>query len=201
MAGKRAERLMRIRELSAATGVPKGTIKSYIREVLIPRPIKTHPNSAYYNDTHLSAILAVKELRKKRFLPLSVIKEIVGAGKDELSIEEIREGDYRDPAPRLSVCPQEGQNLNGLGMMIQQDDMRLGEGDFCNGAIAPDQMGNMRRFPEAAMYRTEIDALYLCSSGQHPGGGVAAAVGYNAFVVIAEDCGLERFWETNDLGY
>jgi len=79
-----------MRELSEASGVSKGTIKFYIREDLIPRPIKTHPNSAYYNDTHLKAILSVKELRSKRFLPLSVIKEIVGQGKEELSIEELR---------------------------------------------------------------------------------------------------------------
>jgi len=79
-----------MRELSEASGVSKGTIKFYIREGLIPRPTKTHPNSAYYNDTHLNAILSVKELRNKRFLPLSVIKEILGHGKDQLSIEEVR---------------------------------------------------------------------------------------------------------------
>ena len=83
----------------------------------------------------------------------------------------------------------------------QQDDMRLGEGDFCNGAIAPDQMGCMRPFPEAAMYQSEIDGLYLCSSGQHPFGGAAAAVGYNAFKVIAEDFGLAKLWEDLDRGY
>lgn len=81
---------MRMRELSEASGVSKGTIKFYIREGLIPRPIKTHPNSAYYNETHLNAILSVKELRSKRFLPLSVIKDILGQGKDQLSIEEVR---------------------------------------------------------------------------------------------------------------
>ena len=83
----------------------------------------------------------------------------------------------------------------------QQDDMRLGEGDFCNGAIAPDQMGYMRPFPEAAMYRTEIDRLYLCSSGQHPFGGASAGVGYNVFKVIAEDFGLKKFWEDLDREY
>lgn len=90
MAKRRTEKLMRMREFSEASGVSKGTIKFYIREGLIPRPIKTHPNSAHYNDTHLNAILSVKELRSKRFLPLSVIREILGQGKDQLSIEEVR---------------------------------------------------------------------------------------------------------------
>ena len=90
MAKRGTEKLMRMRELSEASGISKTTIKYYIREGLIPRPIKTHPNSAYYNDTHLKAILSVRELRSKRFLPLSVIKEIVGHGKEQLSIEEVR---------------------------------------------------------------------------------------------------------------
>jgi len=83
----------------------------------------------------------------------------------------------------------------------QQDDMRLGEGDFCNGAIAPDQMGYLRPFPEAASYRTEIDGLYLAGSSQHPGGGASAGAGYCAYKIIAEDFGFEKFWETNDRGY
>ncbi len=90
MAKKRTKKLMRIRELAEASGISKDTIKYYIREGLIPRPIKTHPNMAYYNDAHLNALLAVKELKGKRFLPLSVIKEVLGGGKHELSIEETR---------------------------------------------------------------------------------------------------------------
>jgi len=83
----------------------------------------------------------------------------------------------------------------------QEDEMRLMEGDFCNGAVRPDQMGYNRPFAEASQYRTEIDGLYLCGPYMHPGGGASAAVGYNAFKIIAEDYGLEKFWETNDRGY
>jgi len=83
----------------------------------------------------------------------------------------------------------------------QQDEMRLMEGDFSNGAIRPDQMGYNRPFPEASMYRTEIANLYLCGPCMHPAGGVSCAPGYNAFKVVAEDFGLEKFWETNDRGY
>jgi DNA-binding transcriptional MerR regulator len=84
------EKLMRIKKLSEETGVPRGTIKFYIREGLIPRPIKTQLNMAYYNDKHLDAIRLVKELQSKRFLPLSIIKQIVGVRKDDMTIEELR---------------------------------------------------------------------------------------------------------------
>lgn len=83
----------------------------------------------------------------------------------------------------------------------QEDEMRLMEGDFANGAMRPDQMGSNRPFPEASMYRTEIEGLYLCGPYTHPGPGASAACGYNAFKVIAEDYGLEKFWEKNERGY
>jgi phytoene dehydrogenase-like protein len=83
-----------------------------------------------------------------------------------------------------------------------QDDKGLPEGDFCLGAICPDQTAHNRPFPEAAMYRAEIESLYLASSGQHPFGGASAGVGYNAYKVIAEDFNLAyKPWETTGRGY
>ena len=82
------------------------------------------------------------------------------------------------------------------------DDKGMPEGDFMHGTVCPEQRGYNRPFPEAAMYRAEIKNLYLCSSGQHPGGGVSAGVGYNAYKVIAEDFGLSyKPWETSGRGY
>ncbi len=83
----------------------------------------------------------------------------------------------------------------------QEEEMRLMEGDFGNGAMRPDQLGHNRPFSEASMYRTEIESLYLCGPYTHPGPGASAACGYNAFKVIAEDYGLEKFWENNERGY
>ncbi|MDX9787425.1 MAG: NAD(P)/FAD-dependent oxidoreductase [Desulfobacterales bacterium] len=83
-----------------------------------------------------------------------------------------------------------------------QDDKLIPEGDFCLGAMNPDQMAHNRPFLEAAMYRAEIKNLYLCSSGQHPLGGISCGVGYNAYKVIAEDLGLTyKPWETSGRGY
>jgi DNA-binding transcriptional MerR regulator len=81
---------MRMKQLSAESGLPKGTIQFYIKEGLIPKPYKTHANMAYYNESHLNAIRLVKELQEKRFLPLSVIKQVVRGGRGGLSVDEIR---------------------------------------------------------------------------------------------------------------
>ena len=82
-----------------------------------------------------------------------------------------------------------------------EDEMRLVEGCIYNGALQPDQLGHNRPFLEAAMYRTEIKGLYLCGPCTHPAGAVTAANGYNAFKIIAEDYGLDKFWETLDRGF
>ena len=83
----------------------------------------------------------------------------------------------------------------------QEDEMRLMEGDFMNGAMRLDQLGPFRPFPEAAQFRTEIDNLYLCGPYMYPGGGASGATGYNCFKIIAEDFGLDKFWESLPRGF
>jgi len=85
-----SEKLMRMRELTTAAGVNKGTILFYVKEGLIQKPIKKHANSAFYTEEHLNDIRLIKDLQAKRFLPLTVIKEVMKGGKGELSVDEIK---------------------------------------------------------------------------------------------------------------
>ena len=82
--------MMRIKQLSETAGVSKATIQFYVKEGLIPRPTKTHANMAYYDNSHLDAIKVIKELQSKRFLPLSVIKQMVRGRRGGMSVDEIR---------------------------------------------------------------------------------------------------------------
>jgi DNA-binding transcriptional MerR regulator len=84
------ENRMRMKQLMAETGVTKATIQFYVTEGLIPKPIKTHANMAYYDESHVNAIRLVKELQSKRFLPLSVIKRVMQGEKGGMSVDEIR---------------------------------------------------------------------------------------------------------------
>lgn len=79
-----------MKELTAATGVPKGTIQFYIKEGLIPKPVKTKQNMAYYTEAHVNAVRLVKELQTKRFFPLAVIKKIMANRKSGLNVSEVR---------------------------------------------------------------------------------------------------------------
>jgi DNA-binding transcriptional MerR regulator len=71
------KKLLKMQELSQATGVSGGTIRYYVQKGILPRPLKTHKNMAYYDETYIERIRAIKELQKKRYLPLSIIKMII----------------------------------------------------------------------------------------------------------------------------
>jgi DNA-binding transcriptional MerR regulator len=88
-------KLMRIGELAKATGVSTQTIHYYLREGLLPPPIKTAPNMAYYDSEYVEDIRLIKELQEKRYLPLSAIKLVLEAkrgGKDVSRLQDMRLG-------------------------------------------------------------------------------------------------------------
>lgn len=71
------EKLLKMKELSAATNVSPGTIRYYIQQGVLPKPVKTHKNMAYYDESYIDRILMIKQLQKNRFLPLDIIKTIL----------------------------------------------------------------------------------------------------------------------------
>jgi phytoene dehydrogenase-like protein len=83
----------------------------------------------------------------------------------------------------------------------QERGMRMREGDFGHGAMSIDQLGALRPFAGAGRYATEIPGLYLCGSCTHPGGGVTAAPGYNAFKILCEDFGYREVWRSDTRSY
>jgi len=68
-------------------------------------------------------------------------------------------------------------------------------GDWMVGRIHPDNLLEHRPTPELANYRTPVQGLYMCGASQHPHGYITFAPGYNCLQSIAEDFGLEKWWE------
>jgi DNA-binding transcriptional MerR regulator len=69
--------LLKMRELAEASGVSAGTIKHYLREGLLPEPVKTSRNMAYYPSEFVERIRLIKQLQEERFMPLKVIKAML----------------------------------------------------------------------------------------------------------------------------
>ncbi len=74
----------------------------------------------------------------------------------------------------------------------------LTEGNIFHGEMSLEQLFFNRPLPGCADYRTPIGNLYLCGSGNHPGGGVMGAPGMNAAREILSD--LRRFRGTGGGG-
>jgi DNA-binding transcriptional MerR regulator len=106
------QNLLRMRELAEATGVSAGTIKHYLREGLLPEPVKTSRNMAYYPRQFVERVRLIKQLQEERFLPLKVIKEILENGEDEQGPERLRE--LIELEDRVLERALRGQDSSGL---------------------------------------------------------------------------------------
>jgi DNA-binding transcriptional MerR regulator len=74
--------LLKMSELAEASGVSAGTIKHYLREGLLPEPVKTSRNMAYYPPEFVERIRLIKQLQEERFMPLKLIKSVLDEDPD-----------------------------------------------------------------------------------------------------------------------
>jgi DNA-binding transcriptional MerR regulator len=81
----RPQKLLRMGELAEASGVPAPTIKHYLREGLLPEPVKTSRNMAYYPPEFVDRIKLIKRLQEERFMPLKAIKAVLDEGPERAS--------------------------------------------------------------------------------------------------------------------
>ncbi len=85
-------KLMKVSQLSKLTGVSTSAINYYVRMGLLPPPLKTHRNMAYYDASYVQMINYIKKLQHQKHLPLSRIKEIM---EKKIEIWQAAEGGGR----------------------------------------------------------------------------------------------------------
>jgi DNA-binding transcriptional MerR regulator len=66
-----------MRDLASQSGVSAATIKHYLREGLLPEPVRTSRNMAYYPPDFVERIQLIKQLQQERFMPLKAIKRVL----------------------------------------------------------------------------------------------------------------------------
>ena len=69
--------LLKVSQVSRATGVSTSAINYYVRIGLLPPPVKTHKNMAYYDPSYIQMINYIKRLQLQKHLPLDRIKEVM----------------------------------------------------------------------------------------------------------------------------
>jgi AcrR family transcriptional regulator/predicted DNA-binding transcriptional regulator AlpA len=73
---KADKEMMKMSQLAAASGLTVSTIKFYMSQGLLPRPRKSKPNVAFYDEAFLRRLLVIKSMRDEN-LSVSSIKSIL----------------------------------------------------------------------------------------------------------------------------
>lgn len=68
---------LRMKALVEATGVPKSTILHYLNQGLLPEPVKTSPNMAYYPPQTVDRVRFIQHMQRHHRLSLSEIKQVL----------------------------------------------------------------------------------------------------------------------------
>jgi DNA-binding transcriptional MerR regulator len=85
MSALETDKLLKMSELVERSGVSAATIKHYLREGLLPEPMRTSRNMAYYPVEFVERIQLIKRLQEQRFMPLRLIKRVIDEDPDRLA--------------------------------------------------------------------------------------------------------------------
>jgi DNA-binding transcriptional MerR regulator len=66
-----------VSELATRTGVKVPTIHAYLRQGLLPAPVRAAENRFLYDRRHVEALGLIRMLRERRHLPIETIKELL----------------------------------------------------------------------------------------------------------------------------
>ena len=113
--------LLKMSELVEASGVPAATIKHYLREDLLPEPIKTSRNMAWYRPETVERIEVIKRLQEERFMPLKAIRHVLAEdpGQAKALLFEQDTGAQQLAGTRLLAGRQSKLQLPLLGGLVE----------------------------------------------------------------------------------
>jgi DNA-binding transcriptional MerR regulator len=79
---------LKIGEIAKKSSVPPSTIRYYVRQGLLPEPDKVNKSMAYYDESCIEKVIAIRHLQERKYFPLSVIKNILRRMDHGVSFEE-----------------------------------------------------------------------------------------------------------------
>lgn len=113
-------------EIARRAAVAPSTIKYYMSQGLLPRPVKTSRNMAYYDQSTVERVRLIKELQEKAFLPLSVVRRILRHTPDPGDIREVLKfRGFRPPEWGGGLEGIEERRLTEEGLITAEDLRRL----------------------------------------------------------------------------
>jgi len=162
--------MLKMKQLVEATGVAKSAILHYVNEGLLPKPVKTSPNMAYYAHTCIERITFIKQLQFKHRLGLAQIKTILkerDKGREVTPLIEMKEvvfgrSDSEDLdnsafCQATGLSPEEVEEFLAQGLLIPKKEGKFDSEDVVIGkvirqgidiGIMPKDVTYYRRFAE-----------------------------------------------------
>lgn len=131
-----------MKNLSAATGVARSTILLYVKKGLLPAPLKTSPNMAYYDPACVERVKFIKQIQASRRLPLDAIKGLLKEmdnGRDVSPLLELqttlfggtgRKMDTAAFCKKAGLAPEELDRLCDLELIIPLEDRSFDSHDL-----------------------------------------------------------------------
>ena len=144
--GKRPPGL-RMNQLCQRSGLPKSTILHYLEQGLLPAPVKTSPNMAYYQPDCVERLAFIKEMQSRHRLSLASIKKLLAAKERGEEVEHLarlnliifgeESGEQIGPeefCSRTGLSPEQLEDLLRAGLILplahgcfDQRDLALGQ--------------------------------------------------------------------------
>jgi len=149
-AGKTASNSgLKMQDLMAATGLTKSTILHYLNEGLLPAPVKTFRNMAYYSPDCVERLTFIKVMQRKYRLSLAMIKQFLQEGKVGPEIEPFLQlrsiifsrSEDQELLDREAFCRSTGltgselEELLAAGLLLPLDPARFDAEDLVIGRV------------------------------------------------------------------
>ena len=168
---------LKMSELAEASGVSAGTLKHYLREGLLPEPVKTSRNMAYYPPELVDRIRLIKRLQEERFMPLKAIRRVLEDNPERAQAlveveDKIIERAQRAETSRTSRAEAERRYGIPREALERREEI---------GVLTPNSRGY-----------GELDARMLEAISRFRAGGYDAEIGFTVYDTLRYKDALER---------
>ncbi len=158
--------------LAEQSGVSAATIKHYLREGLLPAPVKTSRNMAWYSPEYVDRIKLIKRLQEERYLPLDVIKRILENEPDQVEAR-LELGDALLQRSEAALASGKGLTRKQAVSKLDLPDDVLDAFERI-GAIEPHETKGGVRY-------TQPDAEFLTAIAEFRKSGYGEALGFTVY--------------------
>ncbi len=159
----------KMKDLVKASGIAKSTILLYVNKGLLPQPVRTRPNVAFYHPDCVERIAFIRQVQASHRLPLAAIKGLLkemDRGKDVNALLDLQalifsrsdaaEVDARELAAATGLTTDQIRLLVNSRLLVPLEDGRFDREDIaigrllCSGLKLGMRAGELEFYPEIA---------------------------------------------------